>query len=145
MHYCKKCTMPDTRPGITFDEHGVCSACNHYENRKNIDWNARFKEFEKFCDNYRNCNGKGQYDCAVAVSGGKDSHFQVHMLKEVMHMHPILFTVEDNLGGDPQLAQSQRGIWMHADFLQTEHQGAEGADAIFFSRNTDRPLGIWIA
>lgn len=96
MRYCKKCTMPDTRPGITFDEKGVCSACNHYEERKNIDWDERFKEFEKFCDKYRNCNGKGQYDCAVAVSGGKDSHFQVHMLKEVMHMHPILFTVEDN-------------------------------------------------
>ena len=32
----------------------------------------------------------------VAVSGGKDSHFQVWMLKEVMHMNPILFSVEDN-------------------------------------------------
>ena len=27
MKYCTKCTMPDTRPGITFDEQGVCSAC----------------------------------------------------------------------------------------------------------------------
>ena len=34
MRYCKKCTMPDTRPGITFDENGVCCACNHFENRK---------------------------------------------------------------------------------------------------------------
>ncbi len=34
MRYCKKCTMPDTRPGITFDAEGVCSACRHYENRK---------------------------------------------------------------------------------------------------------------
>ena len=30
MRYCKKCTMPDTRPGITFDEQGVCSACRHF-------------------------------------------------------------------------------------------------------------------
>ena len=22
MKYCKRCTMPDTRPGITFDENG---------------------------------------------------------------------------------------------------------------------------
>ena len=36
------------------------------------------------------------YDCAIAVSGGKDSHFQVHLMKEVMHMNPILFSVEDN-------------------------------------------------
>ena len=96
MRYCKKCTMPDTRPGITFDAEGVCSACRHYEHRKDVDWDARFKEFEKFCDKYRGMNGPGGYDCAVAVSGGKDSHFQVWMLKEVMHMNPILFSVEDN-------------------------------------------------
>ena len=96
MRYCKKCTMPDTRPGITFDSEGVCSACRHYENRKNVDWDARFKEFEAYCNKYRGMNGPGGYDCAVAVSGGKDSHFQVWMLKEVMHMNPILFSVEDN-------------------------------------------------
>ena len=52
MRYCKKCTMPDTRPGITFDAEGVCSACRHYESRKNVDWDARFKEFEAYCDKY---------------------------------------------------------------------------------------------
>ena len=96
MKYCKKCTMPDTRPGIIFEENGVCSACNHYEKRKEIDWDARWKELEALCDKYRGCNGPGQYDCAIAVSGGKDSHFQVYIMKEVMKMTPILFSVEDN-------------------------------------------------
>lgn len=40
-------------------------------------------------------NGSGP-DCAIAVSGGKDSHFQTHLMKNVMHMNPILFSVEDN-------------------------------------------------
>ena len=40
-------------------------------------------------------NGNG-YDCAIAVSGGKDSHYQVYLMKEVMKMNPILFSVEDN-------------------------------------------------
>ena len=84
MKYCKKCTMPDTRPGITFDAEGVCSACRHYEHRSQVDWNARWKEFEAMCDKYRGMNGPGGYDCAVAVSGGKDSHFQVYILKEVI-------------------------------------------------------------
>lgn len=96
MRYCKKCTMPDTRPGIKFDEEGVCCACRRYEERKNIDWNARYKELEKLCNKYRNCNGPGEYDCAIAVSGGKDSHFQVHVMKELMGMNPILFSVDDN-------------------------------------------------
>jgi N-acetyl sugar amidotransferase len=96
MKYCKKCTMPNTRPGIAFDEKGVCSACNHYEQRKNVDWAARWGEFEALCGKYRGMNGPGGYDCAVAVSGGKDSHYQVHVLKERMGMNPILFSAEDN-------------------------------------------------
>ncbi len=96
MKYCKRCVMPDTRPGITFDENGVCCACTHFDNRKNIDWDKRFEEFKALCDKYRGCNGPDGYDCAVAVSGGKDSHYQVHILKEVMGMNPILFSVEDN-------------------------------------------------
>lgn len=94
MQYCKSCVMPDTRPGIAFED-GVCSACKSYENRRNIDWDARWKEFESLCDKYRGSNGDG-YDCAIAVSGGKDSHYQVHLMKNVMNMNPILFSVEDN-------------------------------------------------
>jgi len=96
MRYCKKCVMPDTRPGIVFDEEGVCSACRAYENRKNIDWDKRWKEFEQLCDKYRRKSSGVGYDCAIAVSGGKDSHYQVHLMKNVMKMNPILFSVEDN-------------------------------------------------
>lgn len=94
--YCKRCVMPNTRPGISFNNEGICSACVNYGNRINIDYNKRFKELEKLCDKYRGMNGKNGFDCAIAVSGGKDSHFQVHIMKEKLGMNPILFTVEDN-------------------------------------------------
>ncbi len=96
MFYCKKCVMPSTRPGITFNEEGVCSACQSYENRASVDWDARWRELEAICDKYRGMNGPGAPDCAIAVSGGKDSHFQVDLMKNVMRMNPILFSVEDN-------------------------------------------------
>lgn len=96
MRYCKKCLMPDTRPGITFNEEGVCCACINHARKKEIDWNARYKELEKLCDKYRGCNGPGAYDCMIAVSGGKDSHYQVHVMKELMGMNPLLVSVEDN-------------------------------------------------
>lgn len=95
MRYCKKCVMPDTRPGIIFNEEGVCSACQSFERRKEIDWDKRYKELEALCDKYRGINGSS-FDCAIAVSGGKDSHYQVYLMKEVMKMNPILFSVEDN-------------------------------------------------
>ena len=95
MKYCKKCVMPDTRPGIKFNEEGICSACQSYENRASIDWDTRYEELKKLCDKYRGMNGDS-YDCAIAVSGGKDSYYQVYLMKEVFGMNPILFSVEDN-------------------------------------------------
>ncbi len=92
MRYCKKCLMPDTRPGIKFHEDGVCSPCKNYEKQKITNWIERKKDLEKLCEKYRGKNGK-EYDCAIAVSGGKDSHFQVYYMKEIMKMNPVLLTV----------------------------------------------------
>lgn len=91
MKYCKKCLMPDTRPGITFMEDGVCAPCHNYEKQRTVDWNSRFEELKLLCNQYRGCNGKS-YDCAIAVSGGKDSHFQVYIIKEIMKMNPVLLS-----------------------------------------------------
>ena len=76
MRYCTKCTMPDTRPGITFDEQGVCSACRHYESRKNVDWNARWKEFEALCDKYRGCNGPAAMTAPWLLRAAKTAIFR---------------------------------------------------------------------
>ena len=94
MKFCTKCVMPDTRPGITFNDEGVCIACQNNEKKKFIDWETRYKELEKLCDKYRR-KQEGVYDCIIAVSGGKDSHYQVHIMKEKMNMNPLLITVED--------------------------------------------------
>lgn len=92
MKYCKRCLMPDTRPGIKFMEDGICAPCHHYEKQKNTDWDQRMEELKVLCDKYRNCNGPNRYDCAIAVSGGKDSTFQVYIMKEVMKMNPVLLS-----------------------------------------------------
>ena len=92
MKYCKKCLMPDTRPGIKFAENGVCNPCLNYEHQKTTDWDSRMNELRKLCDKFRGINGD-EYDCAIAVSGGKDSHFQVYYMKEVLKMNPVLLTV----------------------------------------------------
>ncbi len=96
MKYCIRCVMPSTRPGISFDNNGLCSACQAYEHRKNIDYDKRFEELRTLCDKYRGFNGDNAYDCMIAVSGGKDSHFQVYIFKEILGMNPLLVSVEDN-------------------------------------------------
>lgn len=96
MNYCKKCVMPDIRPEFTFNEKGVCSACEAYEARKTVDFDKRQKEFKKLCKQYQGMNGLSGYDCMIAVSEGKDSHFQIYYMKEITVTNPLLVTVEDN-------------------------------------------------
>ena len=94
MRYCKKCIMPDTRPYISFDEEGVCMPCRRYENRKNIDWAARWKELETLCDRHRGRKGD-YYDCLITASAGKDSLYQVYLFKEKLDMNPLCITIDN--------------------------------------------------
>lgn len=89
--FCKKCTISNQRPRISFDEHGVCSACNFAEYKKqHIDWDEREKELVELCNRFR--KGNGEYDVIVPVSGGKDGGFVAHMLKYKYGMNPLTVT-----------------------------------------------------
>jgi N-acetyl sugar amidotransferase len=89
--FCKKCTISNQRPRITFDEHGVCSACNYAEyKRTKVDWDAREAELIKLCDTHRKSNG--EYDVIVPCSGGKDGSFVAHQLKYKYGMNPLAVT-----------------------------------------------------
>ncbi|MDY6973311.1 MAG: hypothetical protein SV775_13430, partial [Thermodesulfobacteriota bacterium] len=94
MRYCKRCVMPDTRPGIMFDSEGVCYPCRHYDTRNEIDWNQRWKELEELADKYRGCNGD-YYDSIITVSAGKDSYYQTSIFKEKLNMNPLLVTANN--------------------------------------------------
>lgn len=91
IRFCKKCTVSNQRPRITFDAHGVCSACNYAEfKRTQIDWAQREKELVDLCDRYRKSNG--EYDVVVPCSGGKDGSFVAHQLKFKYGMNPLAVT-----------------------------------------------------
>jgi N-acetyl sugar amidotransferase len=91
VRFCKKCTVSNQRPRITFDEHGVCSACNFAEfKRSQIDWHQREKELAALCDRYRRSDGS--HDVIVPCSGGKDGTFVAHQLKYRYGMNPLTVT-----------------------------------------------------
>ena len=92
MQYCKKCLQPNTRPGILFNEKGICYACLYEEKKKIINWNERFEELKKITDwAKKRARDKGNlYDCVIGVSGGKDSTFQAVYCKEKLGLHPLL-------------------------------------------------------
>lgn len=89
--FCKKCTISNQRPRITFDENGICSACNYaYFKRNKIDWSLREKELVDVCNKHRKSNG--EYDVIVPCSGGKDGSFVAHQLKYKYGMNPLAVT-----------------------------------------------------
>lgn len=90
MKYCTKCVMPDTKPDLNFDEHGVCSACNSYKQREDIDWDKKKSELLELLDKYRS-KDSSKWDCIIPVSGGKDSTYQVIKMLE-FGMNPLCVT-----------------------------------------------------
>ncbi|MEJ2725463.1 MAG: N-acetyl sugar amidotransferase, partial [Deltaproteobacteria bacterium] len=95
MEYCARCCYPaNAKPTIIFDDSGVCSGCRYHESRNRIDWNERQKMLRELLGQFKaKARETGSfYDCIIPVSGGKDSHFQVHLMKVVYGMNPLLVT-----------------------------------------------------
>lgn len=81
MKYCRRCILPDTRPGIVLDGDGICSGCRGHDDKdKRIDWTARGREFARIVAAAK--ERSTGYDCIVPVSGGKDSWYQVIRCQE---------------------------------------------------------------
>jgi N-acetyl sugar amidotransferase len=80
IQYCVRCVYPGVAATpLTFDDSGVCSGCRTHEEQKQIDWDRRRKQFEQIIDKYRS-RDSSNYDVVIAVSGGKDSFWQAHIL-----------------------------------------------------------------
>jgi N-acetyl sugar amidotransferase len=104
MKYCQICLQTDTRPGIKFDEFGICPACNYHKSLQDVDWNERREELESIVAFGKENNHSG-YDCIIGVSGGKDSTRQAFFVKDVLKMNPLLVSL-----GYPPEQVTQRGV-----------------------------------
>ena len=106
VEFCSRCVISNQRPNsaveyanlpgdkkktIQFDISGVCDACKFTEIKKNeIDWIEREKELVELCNRHRRSDGS--YDCIVPGSGGKDSFYASHVLRNKYGMHPLTVT-----------------------------------------------------
>jgi N-acetyl sugar amidotransferase len=82
--------ITSNKPTVTFNESGICSACQIAEVKKKIDWQEREKMLQDLCNKYRKSNG--EYDCIVPGSGGKDSFYTSYILKYKYNMNPLTVT-----------------------------------------------------
>lgn len=64
--------MPDTVPGVTLDEEGVCNLCRSFTP-------PQYKGRQALDEIIESIRGKGdKYDCVVPISGGRDSSFVLY-------------------------------------------------------------------
>lgn len=89
---CVRCLYSIYHPlGLVLDEDGVCSGCRVHEEKNTLDWSARWKKLKELVAPYKVQSGR-TYDCIVPVTGGNDSHFIVHTVKNRLGLNPLLVT-----------------------------------------------------
>ena len=85
---CTACLLPETFPFISFDEKGVCNYCKNY--RKSIV--SGEDELRKVANKYRSKDGSP--DCLIPFSGGRDSSYVLHYIKNILGMNPVAFSYD---------------------------------------------------
>ncbi|MCK4762703.1 MAG: hypothetical protein KAW12_10950 [Candidatus Aminicenantes bacterium] len=92
MKVCTRCVLPETYPGIEFDENGVCNFCTAYDVKAEAEAGSRFAneaEVIAALQKYKNLGRK--YDLLVPLSGGVDSCFTLIRIVEKLGLKPMVF------------------------------------------------------
>ena len=85
MKECTRCTYTDAMPNIVFDEEGVCNYCKQsdlFDETYPIGAEGR-QRLEKLAEDIKKAGKGKQFDCAIGVSGGCDSSYLLHLMKEL--------------------------------------------------------------
>ena len=80
---------------LEFDTEGVCSGCKVANTKDNVDWDERKELFIELIQETKATNNS-LYDCIIPVSGGKDSYYQTHIIKNILNLNPLLVTYNAN-------------------------------------------------
>ena len=84
---CRQCVCPSTMPNIVFDDDGVCSECRRSEP---MDAAARAEALELMERAFERLGQwKHPYQVLVMLSGGKDSTYVLHLMKNRYNLRPI--------------------------------------------------------
>lgn len=116
MKRCKNCVLPQTFPGICFNEEGICNFCLSFKGKANI--REKKAEYEKkFLDLIKKYKGKNSYNALVSYSGGKDSTYILSLLVKTYGLNVLAVTYDNGFLPD----QTFRNIQMVAESLGVDH------------------------
>lgn len=94
MKTCKNCILNEKYPHFNLNKNGVCNYCNQYKK-----FDSQFKNYKSlnklFNNRIESVKGKFDYDCLVGISGGKDSSYVLHMLKNHYKLNVLAYTFDN--------------------------------------------------
>lgn len=82
---CNRCVMDSTIKVIDFDEDGICNYCKTYEHRVATELHKeplRTQKLNELIAQIKEDGKNKDYDCVIGVSGGVDSSYVAHLVKE---------------------------------------------------------------
>jgi len=94
---CTHCILPETFPGITFNESGVCNHCQREASLKTrgAERKAEYRrELDKLIENVK--GSAPAYDAIIAYSGGKDSSYTLMLLRKLYGLRIVAFTFDNH-------------------------------------------------
>ncbi|HOW99414.1 MAG TPA: hypothetical protein PK545_02245 [Deltaproteobacteria bacterium] len=110
MNCCTRCVLPDTFPGITFDQDGVCNYCRNNPVPDAEGKKALLAKFEALIEGKRS---QGPFDVILAYSGGKDSTYTLSLLRERFGLKVLAFVFDNGFIS----GQSMENIRLMTDTL----------------------------
>jgi hypothetical protein len=92
---CKRCLIPENYPNTKLNKNRICNLCLEEKPADNPIEKMEYKqEFKKYI---KRIKGKKEYDCLLLFSGGKDSTYLLHILKEEYDLKVLAVTVDTGL------------------------------------------------
>lgn len=110
---CTRCVLPETFPGISFDEDGVCSVCR---TAGPVESRGGSPALEEILDQAKSKNAP--YDALLAFSGGKDSTFALWLLRKRFGLRVLAITVDNGFLSEGAIKNCRQVC----DALEVDHQ-----------------------
>lgn len=132
---CTRCILPETFPGIEFNDQGVCNYCESYEPVRVFGEKA----LEEKLDSYRNTSQK--YDCIVPISGGRDSTYVLYKIIKEYDMRALAITYDSGF----ITPEGHRNVKRVIDALKVDHFTIRNEDKIRIAkRNAVKRFSAWL-
>ena len=101
MKRCNSCILPETYPGISFNEEGVCNFCSEY---KPLQLTFGKEKLDTAINEVLDRSKPRAFDAVVPVSGGKDSAYVLYYTVKMLNLKTIAVTY--NSGFQSKIAEA---------------------------------------